>query len=191
VESVGLNFVSFDNPKERLKYGLENVDIEEDLKGKIMKFKKRDKQAIAEIIDGSIIGHHFFVSKLKDSTAALQDEIVPFIFGNPVGLQQSLEKHNFQAKCTYEKTEFNLKLPLTENLHHFLGLLFNYNKSTFVELSNRISEAHDIQEEDLKHDFKSFYDCATKHDIVLLRHKNTGSQSVGQVGRGFGLFMCS
>ena len=172
--------------------------MEDDLKEEILKLKKKDQQAIAELVDGSINGHNFFVSKQKDSKAALQDDIVPYIFGNPAGLQESIktyfeanEKGNYKAKCTYEKTEFHLELPLTTNVNHYLGYLFNDNNSTFGELSTLISEAHDIPEEDLKQDFALFYSAATRRDFVLLRHRNTGSKSVGQLGKGLGLFLCS
>ena len=171
--------------------------MEDDLKEEIMKFNKREQQAIAELVDGSIIGHTFFVSKNNNPKATLQDEIVPHIFGNPAGLQESIKKYfdanerkEFKAKCTYEKTEFYLDLPKTKNVKHYLEYLFNDNDSTFGELSTLISDAHDIPEEDLKQDFMSFYAAATKRDIVLLRHGNTGSKSVGQIGKGFGLFLC-
>ena len=74
VESAGLNFVSFNSRKERLKYEIENTEMEDDLKEEIMKFNKREQQAIAELVDGSIIGHTFFVSKKKNPKAALQDK---------------------------------------------------------------------------------------------------------------------
>ena len=149
-------------------------------------------------MNGSINCHNFFVSKQKDSKAALQYDIVPYVFGNPSGLQESIKKYfeanekgNYKANCTYEKTEFHLELPLTTNVNHYLGYLFNDNNSTFGELSTLISEAHDIPEEDLKQDFALFYSAATRRDFVLLRHRNTGSKSVGQLGKGLGLFLCS
>ena len=127
----------------------------------------------------------------------MQDEIAPHVFGILEGLKESLtkyveanERRDFKAKCTYEKTESFLDLPITKNLNHYLEYLFNDNDSTFGELSTLISEAHDISEEELKQDFMSFYAAATKRDIVLLRHRNTGSKSVGQIGKGFGLFLC-
>jgi hypothetical protein len=158
---------------------------------------KRDQQVIAELVDGSLIGHNFFVSKKKSPEAALEDEIVPHIFGNPAGLKESIQRYfeanetrDFKAKCIYEKTEFDLELPMTKNVKYYLEYLYKDNNSTFGELSTLISEAHDIPEEDLKQDFMSFYAAATKRDIVLLRHGKTGSKSAGQIGRGFGLFLC-
>ena len=198
VESAGLKFVSFNSRKERLKYEIENTEMEDDQKEELLKLEKRDQQAIAELVDGSINCHNVFVSKQEGSEAALQDGIVPYIFGNPAGLQESIKKYfeanekgNYKAHCTYDKTEFHLELPLTKNVDHYLGYLFNDNNSTFGELSTLISEAHDIPEEDLKQDFAPFYAAATKRDFVLLRHRNTGSKSVGQVGKGLGLFLCS
>ena len=103
--------------------------MEDDLKEEIMKFNKREQQAIAELVDGSIIGHTFFVSKKKNPKAALQDKIVPHIFGNPEGLQESIQKYveanerkEFKAKCTYEKTEFYLDLPMTKNVKNLREL---------------------------------------------------------------------
>eukprot|EP00090_Calanus_glacialis_P032215 TRINITY_DN5342_c0_g1_i1.p1 TRINITY_DN5342_c0_g1~~TRINITY_DN5342_c0_g1_i1.p1 ORF type:complete len:542 (-),score=129.47 TRINITY_DN5342_c0_g1_i1:28-1653(-) len=201
VESAGLKFVGFNFHKERLKYEIENTEMEDGLKEEMFNLQKKDQQAIAELVDGSINGHNFFVSKQKDCKAALKDDIVPYIFGNPAGLQESIktyfeanEKGNYKANCTctlYFCAEFQLELPLTKNVNHYLGYLFNDNNSTFGELSTGISEAHDIPEEDLKQDFESFYAAATKRDLVLLRHRNTGTKSVGQVGKGLGLFLCS
>ena len=200
VESVGLNFVSFDYPKEMLKYDVENIAMDDELKVEIKKLKKRDQQAIAELIHGTIIGHNFYISKLNNSRASLQDDIVPYIFGKPEGLQEKLRKHiendksvhDFQLNCSYPygKTSFNLKLPLTETVPHYFDFLSSDHNYTFGEMSTIISTAHDIPEEHLKNDFEAFYEAATKHDIVMLRHKNTGSQNVGKIDKEVGLFKC-
>ena len=87
VESVGLNFVGFNNVKRRPKYDLENVHMCEELKVKMLNLENRDQQAIAELIHGTIISHDFYISKLNNSTASLQDDNVPYIYGNPVGFE--------------------------------------------------------------------------------------------------------
>jgi len=198
VESAALNFVSFNNPKSYSNYDVGGKKLDDEQKTDIMKLREREQQAVAELMDGSIIGHHFFISKQEHSIAKLQEELVPYMYGNPSGLQESLGKYFeadknsiFEVKCSYEKTEFYLKLPLTKSIHYYLKYLFNDNDYTFGDLTTLISEAHDIKEEVLKQDFKKFYTSATKRDIVLLKHKKTGRKSVGQLGKGLGVFVCS
>ena len=195
VDSAGLNFVSFSSPKENSKIDIESLKLGADQKEDILKLNIRDQHAIAEIVDGSINGHQFYVSKKKDSSAELHDDLVPYIFGSPVGLRESLEKTGtetqlFRAECSYEKTLFHLEFPLTKPLRHVLEYLFQSNNYTLAEISTLISEAHGVREEDVKQDFKRFYASASKQNMVLLTNKTVGTRNTAPE-KALKLFLCS
>ena len=197
LESAGLNFVSFNRLRERQKFDIESLHLDAVQQKEMLMLTKMDQHAIAEIIHGSINGHSFYFSKQQDSTAELQDDVIPFLFGSPVGLQESLKKYEdtrqqpiFRSSCSFEKTEFHLEFTLTETLKHIFKYLFNNKNLTLGEMSSLISESCGVSEENVKEEFKQFYSSASKHGLLLLTNKTTGGELTGS-SRGLHLFFCS
>ena len=197
LESAGLNFVSFNRPRELQKFEIDSLNLDAVQNKNIALMTKMDQHAIAEIIHGSINGHSFYFSKQQNSTAELHNDLIPFLFGRPVGLEESLKKHEdiqqktiFRASCSFEKTEFQLEFTLTRTLLQVFKYLFSNNKHTLGEISSLISESHGVQEEEVREDFKELYSSAGRHGLLLLTNKTTGKEHSG-LSRGLQLFFCS
>ena len=89
--------------------------------------ERKSQQAIAELIDGSIMGHHFYVSKIKNSKAVPEDSLVTYLFANSVGLKEKLaeiyeakEEGIIGIRCRFDDKKIDLKVPVTENVHDFI-----------------------------------------------------------------------
>ena len=191
LESAGLTFVSLTRPREQRKFDIESLNLDEVQKKAILLLNKRDQHAIAELMHGSVNGHSFFYSKQTDTIAEPKEELVPYLFGNPVGLQEKLDKAEldkvFKATCSVERAVIELDFLLTKNMQEIFRYLFKDNNLSLGEIFTQISETHGAEVEEVKKDFKLFYRSTAKHGLVLLSSKIAKRRNTGELQ----LFYCS
>lgn len=191
LESAGLTFVSLTRPREQRKFDIESLNLDEIQKKAILLLNKRDQHAIAELMHGSVNGHSFFYSKQTDTIAEPTEELVPYLFGNPVGLQEKLDKAEldkvFKATCSVERAVIELEFLLTKNMQEIFRYLFKDNNLTLGEIFTQISETHGEEVEEVKKDFNLLYRSTAQHGLVLLSSKTAKRRNTGELQ----LFYCS
>jgi ubiquinone/menaquinone biosynthesis C-methylase UbiE len=83
IEAVGLHFVEFCNPAQRICYAPAMYIKDAELLAKIRALDLRVQQQIAEILVGALKTHGFYVAKRPGTVARLDDlDNVPFFFPN-------------------------------------------------------------------------------------------------------------
>ena len=99
ITKSGFHFVDFNYYKDRFALKIRHVFQENSMKRMVTKFELVKKLHITEILQGKLIKHSFYVSKIENSEADLRHpSSVLYLYGNPHGLREALyNKQNYKT----------------------------------------------------------------------------------------------
>ncbi|MFK8040340.1 MAG: class I SAM-dependent methyltransferase [Rickettsiaceae bacterium] len=152
IENAGLSFVQFSDISERSALKVERYIKNSYLLEKIKKTSKRNQQAIAELIFGSVIKHTFYSTNSKSNTVAELDDLdnTPYTF-----MSQNIPSNIINA-ISANPAMINTTVNMTIN-HAFcnqvIGLpIDNYTAHIFkyIDKELSLSEIFDNIRTDLK-----------------------------------------
>ena len=93
VRKAGLEIIRFSNRRDLARLALKHLDLGQEIRKLLNKFDAEYKKSIAELIDGTLYNHDVYIAKKFDTEASPNDEdIVPYIYGNPLGLMEVLRQ---------------------------------------------------------------------------------------------------
>ena len=185
VRKAGLEIVKFSDKRDSVKLDLKHLLVEPDMKSKLMAFDLEHEEAIAELIDGTLHNHNVFLSKRKGTSASLDDnDMIPYIYGNPDGFKEQLAPVGGQKKSWSVQTSywhrlspylgiFNFTVKMTDEVLQVLDQLYNNENKTLGDILNEISKKTDTPRIDIENDFNRFFLDIEHLHIILLRGRRT------------------
>ena len=91
IERAGINFIDFDYYIDRFSLKIQYAFRYHNIRRKLATLHTTTQMHISEILQGRIITQSFYASKIKENVADVHDKSnVLYIFGNPIGLRESI-----------------------------------------------------------------------------------------------------
>jgi ubiquinone/menaquinone biosynthesis C-methylase UbiE len=179
VEGCGLQVIELIE-RGRSKYMVETYIRSPNLLEKLKSLRKREQQAIAELIAGDLIVHNLYVGRTKETIASLEDlRNVPFYFlyapeniadlieeqpGRPVSIKAAL----FDATIEFMPGKY-----IRSIFRHLDGELSLKEIFERVRKEAGLSE-QELSNETLLNEFRPVYERFNDVGWMLLRHKSVG-----------------
>lgn len=177
IESCGLHFVEFATIR-RILYDPDFLTDDPTLLAIIKKLDKKQQQAVAELINGSITKHLFYVANQPDTIAALENlENVPFLAPSiTVNIADLIEKQPAGEPVTvFQSNGINIIFqPGAYTQFIFKYLDGQRSLQAIFDQVRQILNKSELTNQSLLADFKPIYQRFNQLDLILLRHESVG-----------------
>ena len=167
----------------------ENLNLSKDFGENLSKMEEENRQAIAEIILGSIDNHNVYLSKRKKRNPILfNNNIVPFYNGDPSNFKEAIIKKNNEAAIHSIKSLrywrslspnlgiFNFTFKTCEALSKILDQILINKNHTIDDIIEKVGRNGRWEMLELRKCFERFFTDIHHLDIILLRKKNVPQQ---------------
>ena len=185
VRKAGLELVKFSDMRDSVKLDLKHLAMEPEMKSKLIDFDLEHQEAIAELIDGTLHNHNVFLSKKNGTSASLDDnDMIPYIYGNPDGFKEELAPVGGQKKSWSVKTSywhrlspylgiFDLNVEMSDEVLLVLDKIYYNKNKSLSEIFNEVSKKTGTPLLDIEKVFKIFFSEVEHLNIILLRGRRT------------------
>lgn len=179
VEDQDFKIIEFSNPADRLALRLEFYIREAKLLEQMKSMDLKTKQAIAEIMNGSIIKHACFISAAKPQKPSLLDlENIPYL----VGFSDEQQNLNFAAQLiAYPGKPLILRdkdVSITINPKKYTYQIFKYmdgkrSLKNICDFVRKELKENSLSNEEIISDFEDIFNTFSSIDRLFLRHSTT------------------
>ena len=173
IDQCGLEFVDFAY-RSRWRYQPGTYLNKSPLMGKLEKLDTRKQYAIAELVAGNIFVHSFYVSRIKDTVASLDNiDNIPFFSMVNIdceSLSREMQNNPGRQVVLSPAKNINITLPTGKYTH----LIFKYldGKRSLRKIFKKIKKElgkSSVSDIDLLSDFAPTYQSLNDADWLLLR----------------------